>query len=417
MAEHVEVLVIGGGQAGLAASYCLGKQGIEHVVLERAQVGESWRSGRWDSFTLVTPNWTVRLPGYHYAGDDPDGFMLRDEVVGYLQSYAASFNPPLKTGVNVVSVEPLDDGRGYRVLTSDGMYQADNVIVATGVFQRPKLPPFSRDLPADIVQLHTSSYRNPGALPDGAVLVIGSGQSGCQIAEELNEAGRRVHLGVGTAGRVVRRYKGKDCFWWLIDIGFFNQTLDQAPSPQARYWGNPHLTGKVGGHSIYLRNFARDGMTLLGHVRGLADGKLLVAPDLNESLGKIDQFSTMLINAWDEVATKRGLDLPEDEEVKQAELVTRPPEPEVTELDLKGAGISSIIWAGGYSFDFSWVHAPVFDTMGFPVQQQGVTGSDGLYFLGMHFLHTRKSGIFLGVGEDAQHITEHIAERRSGPPA
>ena len=210
MSQSIEVAVIGGGQAGLSMSYILTGQGRSHIVFEKDRIGEAWRTGRWDSFTLVTPNWSVQLPSFEYQGDEPDGFMPRQEIVQYLEGYAAHSKAPLHTGETVTSVEANADGNGYKVTTSDGRYDASNVVVATGLFQQPKLPAFSSQLPASVVQMHTSQYRNPEQLPPGAVLIVGSGQSGCQIAEELQDSGRQVYLSVGSAGRMPRRYRGKD---------------------------------------------------------------------------------------------------------------------------------------------------------------------------------------------------------------
>jgi putative flavoprotein involved in K+ transport len=411
MIKHTDVAIIGGGQAGLSMSYCLTQHGRDHVVFERDRIGESWRSGRWDSFTLVTPNWTLRLPGFPYAGDDPDGFMPRDGIFDYLERYAASFSAPVHSGVRVLSVEPHMDG-DFLLTTTEGDYLAQNVIVATGLFQQAKIPPYSANIRADIVQMHTGQYRNPEALPRGAVLVVGSGQSGCQIAEELYQSGRKVYLVVGSAGRAPRRYRGKDGFWWLEKSGFFNVTIDQAPTPRARYAGNPHVTGKDGGHTLNLHRFAEDGVTLLGRIRGATGDMVALAPDLNATMGKVDEFSKDVIKAIDEAIQNMGLPLPEDPEVRNAEFAIHDPLPETTELNLRDAGITSIIWAMGYRFDFSWVKFPIFDEDGFPVQARCVTKQPGLYFLGLHFLHTRKSGLFMGVGEDAAHIAAHIASQR-----
>lgn len=271
MPESIEVVVIGGGQAGLALSYYLTQQGRPHVVLEQAsQIASAWRHGRWDSFTLVTPNWTVRLPSFPYQGDDPDGFMPRAHVVRHLEQYAASFQAPVRCGVQVTAVDLARDGQGYRVATADGVtYAAATVVVATGSFQFPKPSPFTGALPPEILQLHSSHYRNPSALPPGAVLVVGSADSGCQIVEELNESGRRVYLCVGRAIRRPRRYRGKDSLLWGITLGRLEQTADQLPSPSARFAPNSQLSGKNGGHTLNLHLFARNGVVLLGRLVGV----------------------------------------------------------------------------------------------------------------------------------------------------
>lgn len=410
MTERADTIIVGGGQAGLAMSYCLTRQGRRHMVLEQAaQVAEAWRNHRWDSFTLVTPNWQLRLPGFPYQGSDPDGFLPRHEIVAYLERYVEHFNPPLRFGLRVTAVEQQPEGERYVVKTTGGVaYDAANVVVATGLFQQPKIPPFSANLPAKIKQLHSGEYRNPGALPSGPVLVVGSAQSGCQIAEELYQSGRKVYLCVGSAGRAPRRYRGKDITWWLDRIGFFDRTVDKLPSPKAKFAGNPHVSGKDGGHSLNLHQFARDGVVLLGRIQDARDGKILLAPDLNENLAKVDKFEADLLKGIDDLIEKNRLDAPHENVPQlrdgyEAELIT--------ELDLKAAGIASVIWAMGYKFDFSWIHLPIFDEDGYPVQERGVTKYPGLYFLGLPWLHTVKSGLFLAVGDHAAYIASHIAGR------
>ncbi len=413
MPEQVEAVVIGGGQAGLAISSYLTQQGRTHVVLEQAtQVAPAWRHGRWDSFTLVTPNWTVRLPGFPYQGDDPDGFMPGADVVRHLEQYAASFQAPVHCGVQVTAVDPARDGQGYRVSTADdATYAAATVVVATGSFQFPKPAPFSGALPPEIVQLHSSHYRNPSALPPGAVLVVGSADSGCQIAEELNESGRRVYLCVGRAVRRPRRYRGKDSLFWGITLGRIEQTADQLPSPSARFAANPQLSGKDGGHTLNLHQFARDGVTLLGRLVGVEGHRIALAPDLQENLANADKASDDFKEGVDAFVRRTGMDVPEPEPDPVDEVRSDTGKHAPATLDLKAAGITTVLWATGYGFDYSWVHLPVCDAYGFPIQQRGVTRFPGLYFLGMNFLYNRKSGILLGVGEDAAHIAAAIAAR------
>jgi putative flavoprotein involved in K+ transport len=413
MPEQVEAVVIGGGQAGLAISYYLTQQSRPHVVLEQApQIVPAWRHGRWDSFTLVTPNWTVRLPGFPYQGNDPDGFMPKADVVRHLEQYAASFQAPVRCGVQVAAVDLARDGQGYRVATADGAtYAAATVVVATGSFQFPKPSSFSSALPSEIAQLHSSHYRNPNALPPGAVLVVGSADSGCQIAEELNESGRRVYLCVGRAVRRPRRYRGKDFVFWSVTLGRIEHTVDQLPSPSARFAANPQLSGKYGGHTLNLHQFARDGVTLLGRLMGVDGYRITLAPDLQENLTNADKASEDFKKEADEVVRKTGMDVPEPEPDPVDEVRSDAGRHAPTSLDLQAAGITTVIWATGYGFDYSWVHLPVFDDYGFPAQQRGVTRFPGLYFLGMNFLYNRKSGILLGVGEDAAHIAAAIAAR------
>lgn len=406
--ERIETIIVGGGQAGLATSYWLKQHGREHIVLEKAaKPGYAWRQ-RWDSFTLVTPNWMFRLPGAEYAGDAPGGFMPRDAIVATFEDYAASNALPVLYGVDVTSVEPLAGWPGYLVRTQATEFEAQNVVVATGLFQRAKIPAFAAGLPSHVEQLPSEGYRNPAGLPPGAVLVVGSGQSGCQIAEELSKSGRRVFLSVGTCGRAPRRYRGKDIFDWLELIRFLDRTPEMLPSPKARFAPNPHVSGAGGGHDLNLHQFARDGIRLLGHLRGATDQRITLAPDLHDSLAKADQFETQLLGMIDGAIARSGIDAPHEE---RPVLRYGYDQQQISELELEAAGISSLIWAAGYSFDFGLVKLPVTDDDGFPLQQRGVTEYPGLYFVGMPYLHTQKSGLLVGVGEDAAHIAGHIAAK------
>ncbi len=405
--ERVETLIVGGGQAGLATSYYLKQHGREHIVLEQAaQAANAWRNDRWDSFTLVTPNWTVRMPGAEYAGADPDGFMPRDEVITYFDRYVERFQLPVQGTAEVVSVEPMNQ-RGYRVQTRQHTFVTKNVVMTTGLFQEPKIPPFAADLPPGITQLHSGKYRNPESLPAGAVLVVGSAQSGCQIAEELYQCGRKVFLCTGSAGRAPRRYRGKDVIAWLNQIGFFDLTPEQLPPIMAKFGGIPHVSGTRGGHTLNLHQFARDGVTLLGHLRGAASDKVSLVPDLHANLAKADAFERNALNMIDGYIQANELDVP-NEELPQ--LRDGYEHPSVEELDLQAAGISSVIWATGYAFDFRLVKLPVRDNDGFPIQERGVTGYAGLYFAGLPWMPSARSGLLMGVGESAKHIASHIAE-------
>jgi putative flavoprotein involved in K+ transport len=408
--ERVDIAVIGAGQAGLAISYYLTQQGRDHLLLERAtRLAEPWRSERWDSFTLVTPNWAIQFPGFPYHGDDPDGFASRAEAVQFFEDYAASFLPPIRFGTEVTAVEADHSGNGFIVSTNVGRLAANNVVVASGSSQRPKLPAAATGLPASIVQLHSSQYRNPDALPPGAVLVVGSAQSGAQIAEELYKHGREVYLSVGNAGRAPRRYRGRDCVWWLVQLGFFDQPYDTMTEKEARHFTPPHLTGNDGGRTLNLHQFAHDGVHLLGRIQGADDGNLILAPDLHENLAKADGFAAMITQTIDGFIAKTGIDAPpaEEEPARRDGFAIEPRE----RIELVAANITSIIWATGYEFDYRWVRFPIFDRDGYPIQRRGVTEAPGLYFLGQHWLHTRKSGTILGVGGDAAHVANAIAAR------
>jgi len=405
--QKIDTVVVGGGQAGLAISYYLKREGREHVVLERASaVANAWRNQRWDSFTLVTPNFQVRMPGAEYRGSDPYGFMPLAEVVRYFDDYVEGFRLPVRCGVEVFSVEKVHDE--YLVRTSEVDYKAENVVIATGLYQSPRIPQFSTAISTDVLQIHSMEYRNPSALPEGAVLVIGSGQSGAQIAEELYQSGRKVYLSIGSAGRVPRRYRGRDINDWFTRMGMFDTTVDQLESPLAKFAPHPQISGKNGGESLNLHQFVRDGVVLLGHVRSTQDGRLIIAPDVKERLARVDQFETDALKMVDDYIARTALRIPTETIPR---LLDGYAHEVITELDLKGAGISTILWATGYASDFSFVKLPVVDSDGYPIQKRGVTNYAGLYFLGMPFLHNRRSGILFGVGDDAEYLAAHIAAR------
>lgn len=406
--EQIETIIVGGGQAGLATSYHLKQLGREHVVFERAEkAGNAWRNDRWDSFTLVFPNWTIRLPGAPYEGQDPDGFLAKEEIVAYFERYVERFDLPVRFNTEVLAVTLLEDGRGYQVTTSRGAFQAQNVVMATGSFQRPKIPAFSANVPAGILQLHSGTYRRPDQLPAGAVLVVGSGQSGMQIAEELYQSGRLVYLCAGSTPPIPRRYRGRDIISWLIDSGFFGQTVETLPSPKARRASNPHVSGKDGGHSLNLHQFAHDGVRLLGHLAGVQEGKAIFIPDLKESLAKGDKIEKNIVEMIDRYIEANGIDAPRE---TLPDLQDGYSAEEITELDLESANITAIIWAIGYTFDFSLVKLPITDEDGFPIQQRGVTSYPGLYFVGTSWLSRRNSATLPGVNEDVEYIIAHMTK-------
>lgn len=406
MFNHIDTIIVGGGQAGLSTSYFLKKQGREHIIFERAeQSAQAWRN-RWDSFTLITPNWMTRLPGASYSGDNPDGFMGKEDVIQYFEDYIKKYQLPIRFGISVSSVEHLD--KGYLLKTTEGNYKASNVVIATGLHQKPKIPPFSKNLSSDILQLHSSQYENPHSLPPGAVLVVGSAQSGSQIAEELYQSGRRVYLSVSNTGRIPRRYRGKDANYWMEKMGYFERTVDDLSSPRDKFAPSAHCTGKDGGHTINLHQFARDGVILLGHVKDIKGNRIILASDLNENLAEADQFEQDFIQEVDDYIEAKGLDIPTE---TLPHLTDGFETDEIFELNAHQEGITSIIWATGFSFDFSWIKLPVFDEDGYPIQDCGVSDYPGLYFVGMTFLCTGISGLLAGVGEDAKHIAGKIQER------
>lgn len=408
MSTHIETIIVGGGQAGLAVSYYLSQKNRPHIVLEQAEkAGNAWRNHRWDSFTLNTPNWQSGLPGADLPGSSADGFLPREEIVTYFEDYVSKFQLPVRYGVHVKIVRTKPSSRGYIVETSTGRFEALNVVIATGLYQKPKIPEFASEFPWDIKQIHSDEYRNPQSLPAGAVLVVGSGQSGAQIAEELYQSGRKVYLSVSRAGRVPRRYHGKDANWWHERMGDYERTVDQLPSPQAKFASKPMISGKDGGHTLNLHQFARDGVTLLGRIGRVRDHSVRLAQDLKENLALADQFEADFVKRIDEFILKNGLGA----SAEAIPILTDGYEAsELAELDLKDANITTVIWATGYSFDFSLVQLPVFDSDGYPIQNRGVTDYPGLYFVGLPWLHNAKSGLLFGLAQDAEHIAVAIAE-------
>jgi putative flavoprotein involved in K+ transport len=409
MTTSYPVVVIGAGQAGLSTSAYLKEAGIEHIVLERDRLGHAWRAERWDSFCLVTPNWQCRLPNFAYAGPDPDGFMLKDEIVDYLEAFAASFDPPLREGVAVRRLQR--NGARFTLETSDGNLVADQVVVATGGYHGAKLPEMSSRVPGDIVQVHSSQYRNAQSLPEGDVLVVGTGQSGAQIAEDLHLAGRAVHLCVGSAPRVARRYRGRDVVAWLDALGHYDLPVDKHPLKEGvRGRPNHYVTGRDGGHDIDLRAFARDGMELYGRLLDVRDDTLHFGLDLAKNLDGADAVAESIKDTIDAYIEREGIDAPYEPRYVP---VWKPPR-ERPSLRLGRTIIAAIVWSMGFSTDFTWIDSPVFDARGYPVHRRGVTAADGLYFLGLSWLYTWGSGRFCGVARDARYVVDHIRARRLG---
>lgn len=410
--DAVDTVVIGAGQAGLAMSWWLTQAGREHVVLEaRDRLGGSWLK-RWDSFTLVTPSWSLRMPGFEYDGPDADGFMPRDGLVDYFDRYGRSFGAPVVFGTRATHLRSTDGDHRLLIETERGPVLARNVVVATGPFQLPRLPPAAAQLPSDLLQLHTDQYRNEAELPPGAVLVVGTGQSGCQIAEELHQAGRRVFLSVSSCWRAPRRYRGRDTFWWLAqrmlrgpDLGIAVETVADLPSPRARLACNPHLTGKDGGHDINLRRLGADGVTLLGRLAGADDGKVRFAPDLQANLHRADTFFVENLQPdLEEFIERGGFEAPPPDFAQYAY-----DPPVIPELDLRREHVGSVIWGTGYRFDFGWIPELELDEMAYPLHARGVTSLPGLYLLGLPWLHTQGSSLVIGVGRDAEYLAGRIA--------
>ncbi|WP_166507024.1 MSMEG_0569 family flavin-dependent oxidoreductase [Frigidibacter mobilis] len=409
---HIPVIIIGGGQAGLSVSWYLSRDGIDHLVFERHQRFHSWRVNRWDSFCLVTPNWQCRLPGWPYQGTDPDGYMLRDEIVEYLEGFSASFDPPLREGVSVTRVAPLPGG-GYRVETTAGIWTTGQVIVATGGYDQPIVPPYAGAIAPQIVQMHSVDYRRPSQLPGGGTLIVGTGQSGVQIMEDFHREGREVHLAVGPAPRSPRKYRGRDATDWLYDMGHYAITIDRHPDPvKALTQTNHYMSGRDGGKEIDLRKFARDGVRLYGSMSGAAGVDIEFLPDLEKNLDDSDRSYCGIRDQIDAWIDRQGIDAPVE---PPFEKVWRPGQ-EVTRIDCAALGITSIIWAIGFRPNYSWLEVDCFDAHGRPVYRRGVTEAPGVYFIGLGWLNTWGSGRFLGIDEDARYLAERIVERAGVTP-
>jgi putative flavoprotein involved in K+ transport len=405
--RHLPVAVIGGGQAGLSMSHCLTSAGIEHAVFEKRRIAHAWRSERWDNFCLVTPNWQCTLPGHPYAGNDPHGFMLRDEIVAYVESYAESFAAPVREGVGVTRLSRHGASR-FLLETTAETVTADAVVMAVGGYHTPNIPRSAERLPGHLLQVHSSTYRNPGQLPPGAVLVVGSGQSGCQIAEDLHLAGRKVHLVVGSAPRCPRFYRGRDAVDWLADLGQYDLPVDQHPLKEGvRRKANHYLTGRDGGRDIDLRRFALEGMVLHGRLRDITDGTLHFADDLAASLDGADRVYNGICDLIDKHIAAQGIAAPPPARYTP---VWQPGEPSLV-LHALAAGIGSVIWSTGFRSDWSWVDLPIFDGAGYPTHRRGITAQPGLYVLGLPWLYTWGSGRFVGVGRDAAFLAEDIKAR------
>jgi putative flavoprotein involved in K+ transport len=406
--EEIETLIVGGGQAGLAMSDMLSRRRLGHLVVERHGIAERWRSERWTGLRFQFPNWSIRLPGFAFNNAAPDGFATSAEIVAYLTDYAAFIKAPVRCGVKVDALRRR--GSGFVAETSRGAIEAHNVVVATGPYQRPVVP----DLLAGnrrLFQLHASAYREPDQLPAGSVLIVGSGASGTQIAEELHRAGRPVFLSVGRHKRMPRRYRGQDLIWWLSELG-----IDQTPAanrgPDKTL---PLITGAYGGHTIDFRELAGQGITLLGKVAAASAERVAIAPDLGASLAAGDKAYFGFLEFVDAHVRSTGLDVPAEPEAwivgPDPTCVTQP----IPQLDLDEASITSVIWATGYAFDFGWIDLPVLDSSGEPRHRDGITDVPGLYFIGLPWLSKMNSSFLSGVGDDAARLAGHIAENRQRP--
>jgi len=402
--KHLPVIIIGAGQAGMSMSYCLTQKGIDHLVLEKSdRVAHNWQDQRWDAFCLVTPNWQCQLPGFPYQGDDPEGFMVKDEIIEYLESYYPFCKPPLEFNSPVVSLEK--QGGGFNVFTPTDYYRADQVVLACGGYHEPKILPFSKQIPQNILQIHSKDYKNAAALPEGEVMVIGTGQSGCQIAEDLHLEGRKVHLCVGTAPRVNRRYRGKDVVKWLDEMGYYETTIDKHPEgDNAPHATNHYVTGRDGGRDLNLRIFAEQGMALYGKLETIQESTVYFKDDLKSNLDYADDTAARIRASIEDFIQKNNIPAPEDNNLHSNYLPDSP-----ASLDLNASKISTIVWATGFNMNFDWIKFPVLNAQGHPQQKRGVSGHTGLYFLGLNWMHTWGSGRFFHVGKDAEYLADTIA--------
>lgn len=405
---RIDTLVVGAGQAGVAMSEHLGRLGVQHLVLERNRIAEAWRTGRWDSLVANGPAWHDRFPGLEFEGLDADAFAGKDQVAAYFETYAKKIDAPIRTGVEVLKVERNEGRPGFTVQTSTGLIEANQVVVATGPFQRPVIPPIAPQLPG-ITQLHSADYHNPRQLPEGAVLVVGAGSSGVQIADELQRAGKQVYLSVGAHDRPPRAYRNRDFCWWLGVLGLWDAEGVQP--------GKEHVTiavsGARGGQTVDFRKLAHQGITLVGLTRAFDQGVVSFEANLAENIARGDENYLALLDAADDYIARNGLDLPEEPEARHMlpdpQCLTQP----ILELDLAKAGVTSIIWATGYSTDYSWLKVDAFKPDGKPQHQRGVSREPGIYFVGLPWLSRRGSAFIWGVWHDARHIAEHIVKQRT----
>lgn len=406
--ETIDTLVVGAGQAGIALSEHLGNSGVPHLVLEKSRIAEAWRSGRWDALVANGPAWHDRFPSLEFEGHDPDEFVSKDGIADYLEAYAKMVNAPIRAGVEVLKAERMANRAGFRVETSKGTIEAKRIVAATGAFQHPVVPPIVPET-SSVTQMHSFYYKNPDQLADGAVLVVGAGSSGAQIADELQQSGRKVFLSVGPHDRPPRRYRGRDFVWWLGVLGLWDIA---APNP-----GTEHVTisvsGAYGGRTMDFRRLASEGVTLLGLTDHYRDGQLKFRDDLQKNIAGGDANFKEMLDAADAYLERNGLDLPTEPEARNVwpdpDCLTNP----IDAIDLAKEGITTIIWATGFRQDFDWMKLDAFDEKGAPRHQRGVSVEPDVYFLGLPWQSRRGSTFLWGVWHDAKHIADQIATQRA----
>jgi putative flavoprotein involved in K+ transport len=411
MGEEIDTVVIGAGHSGLALSCFLSRNATEHVVLERGQVGERWRKERWDSLVFQFPNWSLQLPDFAYQGPNPDGYLSKDEFVRFLEDYASNIRAPVRCNTEVLGLRDSEDGHSMDVTTTRGVIRAKRVVVATGPFQAPKIPGLSRELSSDLFQIHSRDYRNPSQLPPGTALVVGSGASGAQIAEELHRDGRKVILAVGRFHKTPRRYRGRDFYWWFDKLGYWHTPLARMP-PDVKTLRFV-VTAVDGGHDVDLRRYAADGIVLAGRLKSADRQKFVFHDDLEGTLADADAWYEKFRRQMDEYADKYDPSLAEERAGPTSSVSKYDGRRGMLELDISNEKLSSVVWATGYSCDFSWIRLPVLDGNGDPLHERGVTTRTGLFFLGLRRTYSLGSALVAGAVNDAAYIADRIASSGS----
>lgn len=404
--NKIDTIIVGGGQSGLSVSYYLTQKKHDHLLLDANKVAHRWRELCWDSFFMITPNWMLTLPGQVYSGNNPNGYMSKNEIVRYIEQYAKKIKAPIKENTLVKKIDRLSND-DYIITTNNGLFKANNVVIATSIFQHPKLPAIANDLPLNVLQIHSSHYKNLKQLPDGNVLVVGAGQSGCQIAEELLFSQKNVYLSTSKVPNIPRHYRGRDIAIWLNNMGRLNVSVKQLPFAKAKFLANAPSSGRNGGITLNAESLWIKGVKLLGHLEAIKGDSIYLRQDVKENLLYGREFHKNMINCVNKYIEENNINASAYSEEKDF-LFSLDTSEKNRILNLKKENITSIIWCTGYKFDFDWINLPVFDDDGYPIQKNGKTAVPGLYFVGMHWQRTAKSGLLYGVGEDAALVVKEI---------